>query len=130
MINSTILPTGNYNTCTLAVKEYLCLYLFTGFGDLEFSMYAYVSALASVVCQSFYLTYIQKSGVEEGLSTVTVLFTNSVNCVPLLLIYTLFNKELFSALAFDGLNITGFQVCFLCCTCRKATSGLSCLKGE
>lgn len=80
-----------------------------GFGDLEFSIYAYISALASVVCQSFYLTYIQKSGVEEGLSTVTVLFTNSVNCVPLLFIYTLCNKELFSALAFDGLNIAGFQ---------------------
>ena len=94
-------------------------------------MYAYVSALASVVCQSFYLTYIQKSGVEEGLSTVTVLFTNSVNCIPLLLIFTLCNKELFSALAFDGLNITGFQVRFLCCTCtcRKVTSGLNWSKG-
>ena len=75
-------------------------------------MYAYISALASVVCQSFYLTYIQKSGVEEGLSTLTVLFTNSVNCVPLLLLYTLCNKELFSALAFEGLTVAGFQVCF------------------
>ena len=92
------------------------LSLTTGFGDLEFSIYAYISALASVVCQSFYLTYIQKSGVEEGLSTVTVLFTNSVNCVPVLLIYTLCNKELFSALAFDGWSTTGFQVCFLYCT--------------
>ena len=129
MINSKILSNQYYNTCTQVDKEDLCLYLFTGFGDLEFSVYAYISALASVVCQSFYLTYIQKSGVEEGLSTVTVLFTNSVNCVPLLFIYTLCNKELFSALAFDGLNVAGFQVCFSCCTCRKVTSGLSCLKG-
>ena len=98
---------------------FLHVYLFTGFGDLEFSIYAYISALASVVCQSFYLTYIQKSGVEEGLSTVTVLFTNSVNCVPLLFIYTLCNNELFSAFAFDGLNIAGFQVCLLCCHIEK-----------
>lgn len=90
--------------------------MFTGFGDLEFSVYAYISALASVVCQSFYLTYIQKTGVEEGLSTVTVLFTNSVNCIPLLLIYTLCNKELLSALRFDGLNMAGFQVCSLYCS--------------
>ncbi|KAL9958289.1 hypothetical protein ACROYT_G035288 [Oculina patagonica] len=84
-----------------------------GFGDLEFSMYAYVSALLSVVCQSFYLTYIQKTRVEEGLSTITVLYTNSINCVPLLLIFTLCNKELLAALTFDGLHISDFQAAFV-----------------
>lgn len=55
-----------------------------GFGDLEFSALAYIYALLSVVCQSFYLTYIQKTGVEKGFCTLTVLHTNSVNCIPLL----------------------------------------------
>jgi len=80
-----------------------------GFGDLEFSASAYASALLSVVCQSFYLTYIQKTGVEKGLSTLTVLHTNSVNSVPLLLLYTLLNKELLAALRFDGYDTVDFK---------------------
>ena len=93
------------------------LNLFTGFGDLEFSLYAYIFALLSVISQSFYLTYIQKTGMEKGLSTVTVLYTNSVNCIPILLVFTLCNKELLAALRFDGYNITGFQVCHLYQAC-------------
>lgn len=80
-----------------------------GFGDLEFSAFAYASALLSVICQSFYLTYIQKTGAEKGLSALTVLHTNSVNCIPLLLIYTLCNKELLAALRFDGYYFIEFQ---------------------
>lgn len=83
----------------------------SGFGDLEFSAFAYVSALLSVICQSFYLTYIQKTGSEKGLSALTVLHTNSINCIPLLLIYTLCNKELQAALKFDGYYVVEFQVC-------------------
>lgn len=80
-----------------------------GFGDLEFSAFAYASALLSVICQSFYLTYIQKTGAEKGLSTLTVLHTNNVNCIPFLLIYTLCNKELLAALRFDGYYVIEFQ---------------------
>lgn len=83
----------------------------SGFGDLEFSAFAYASALLSVICQSFYLTYIQKTGSEKGLSALTVLHTNSINCIPLLLIYTLCNKELQAALKFDGYYVVEFQVC-------------------
>ena len=83
----------------------------SGFGDLEFSAFAYASALLSVICQSFYLTYIQKTGSEKGLSALTVLHTNSINCIPLLLIYTLCNRELQAALKFDGYYIVEFQVC-------------------
>lgn len=84
-----------------------------GFGDLEFSAFAYVSALLSVICQSFYLTYIQKTGSEKGLSALTVLHTNSINCIPLLLIYTLCNKELQAALKFDGYYVVEFQAALL-----------------
>lgn len=84
-----------------------------GFGDLEFSVSAYCFALLSVVCQSFYLTYIQKTGVEKGLSTLTVLHTNSVNCVPVLFLYTILNKELLAALRFDGYNNAAFKASLL-----------------
>lgn len=92
---------------------FFCFLFFfpSGFGDLEFSAFAYASALLSVICQSFYLTYIQKTGSEKGLSALTVLHTNSINCIPLLLIYTLCNRELQAALKFDGYYIVEFQVC-------------------
>ena len=91
-----------------------------GFGDLHSSASAYISALLSVVCQSFYLTYIQKTGVEKGFSTLTVLHTNSVNCIPLLFVYTLLNKELLAACRFDGYNIVAIQVtCLLLIMCSK-----------
>lgn len=83
-----------------------------GFGDLEFSPSAYVFALLSVVCQSFYLTYIQKTGIEKGLSTLTVLHTNCINCIPLLLLYTVLNKELMTALRFDGYTVS-FQAALM-----------------
>lgn len=87
--------------------------IIAGFGDLEFSAPAYISALLSVVSQSFYLTYIQKTGVEKGFSTLTVLHTNSVNCVPLLLVYTLLNEELLAALKFDGFDTVAFQAALM-----------------
>lgn len=90
---------------------FLFVFFPSGFGDLEFSAFAYASALLSVICQSFYLTYIQKTGSEKGLSALTVLHTNSINCIPLLLIYTLCNKELQAALKFDGYYVVEFQVC-------------------
>ena len=90
---------------------FLFVFFPSGFGDLEFSAFAYASALLSVICQSFYLTYIQKTGSEKGLSALTVLHTNSINCIPLLLIYTLCNRELQAALKFDGYYIVEFQVC-------------------
>ena len=98
--------------------NYCCfciLTFFSGIGDLEFSASAYSFALLSVVCQSFYLTYIQKTGVEKGLSTLTVLHTNCINCIPLLLIYTVCSKELLSALRFGRYIDPSFQVCWKCC---------------
>ena len=88
------------------------LFLLLGFGDLEFSALSYIYALASVVCQSFYLTYIQKTGVEKGFCTLTVLHTNCVNCIPVLFLYTIFNNELLAAFRFDGYDTLAFQVSF------------------
>lgn len=87
--------------------------IIAGIGDLEFSASAYIFALLSVVCQSFYLTYIQKTGVEKGLSTLTVLHTNCINCIPLLLIYTVCSKELLSAFRFGGYIDPSFQIALM-----------------
>ena len=97
------------------IVVFVILTFISGIGDLEFSVSAYIFALLSVVCQSFYLTYIQKTGVEKGLSTLTVLHTNCINCIPLLLIYTVCSKELLSAFRFGGYIDPSFQVCWKCC---------------
>lgn len=89
-----------------------CLFVFLllGVGDLQFSLDAYVCALASVLSQAIYLTYVQKTGVEEGISALGVLHLNSVNCIPILLIYVLTTKEISVSLHYTGYVNSGFEV--------------------
>ena len=82
-------------TCSIILVVIGCI--IAGLGDLSFHIGGYLSAILSVFSQSFYLLYVQKTGAENGLSTLDVLHLNSVNCIPLLTIYTLCNNQLVSS---------------------------------
>ena len=81
-------------------------------GDLEFTSHArgYICALVSVICQAFYLTYIQKTGVEDGLTTLEVLQLNNMNCIPILSLYTFYSQETVAALNYQGYTDVSFMV--------------------
>ncbi|KAK3754619.1 hypothetical protein QZH41_020545, partial [Actinostola sp. cb2023] len=81
-----------------------------GLGDLQFSLDAYVCALASVVSQAIYLTYVQKSGVDEGLSALAVLHLNSINCIPILFVYVAMSREIMMSLHYTGYKSSGFEM--------------------
>ncbi|XP_031556699.1 UDP-galactose/UDP-glucose transporter 7-like [Actinia tenebrosa] len=81
-----------------------------GVGDLKFSTDAYICALASVFCQAFYLTFIQKTNVEEGLSTIAVLHLNSINCIPIMFVYVIMTREIQQTTSFAGYKSAGFEI--------------------
>lgn len=63
-------------------------------------MFGYLDALSSVIAQATYLTYVQKTGLEKGVSALSVLHLNSINCIPLMFSYSLMNGSLAEALHF------------------------------
>ena len=82
-----------------AVRLILCIH-FAGLGDLKFHLVGYLDALSSVIAQATYLTYVQKTGLEKGVSALSVLHLNSINCIPLMFSYSLMNGSLVKALHF------------------------------
>jgi len=72
--------------------------LIMGFGDLMFNAEAYFYGLGSVISQALYLTYVEKSGCDKDLDTMTVLYANSINCIPILLAMSLINGDLMACL--------------------------------
>lgn len=84
----------------------------TGFGDLQFRFYGYLEAILSVLAQSVYLTYVQKSGIEKSGSALSVLHLNSINCILPLFAYTMWNGNLMNAFSFKGFHYTNFRISF------------------
>ena len=74
---------------------------------MRFSYIGYAEAIMSVIAQSVYLSYVQKTGVG---STLSVLHLNSVNCIPVMLIYTLGRGRLIQSLSFPGFTQPSFVV--------------------
>uniref|UniRef100_A0A1D1Z5E7 Putative UDP-sugar transporter DDB_G0278631 n=1 Tax=Anthurium amnicola TaxID=1678845 RepID=A0A1D1Z5E7_9ARAE len=54
-------------------------------GDFSFDFFGYSMALTSVFFQTMYLVLVEKSGVEDGLSSVELMFYNSILSLPFLL---------------------------------------------
>ncbi|KAI3883033.1 hypothetical protein MKX03_003458 [Papaver bracteatum] len=87
--------------------------LFTAFGviiaalgDFSFDLFGYTMALTSVFFQTMYLVLVEKSGAEDGLSSVELMFYNGFLSLPFLLfliiatgefpnsVYLLFDKAI------------------------------------
>ncbi|KAK9273350.1 hypothetical protein L1049_018159 [Liquidambar formosana] len=54
-------------------------------GDFSFDLFGYSMALTSVFFQTMYLVLVEKSGAEDGLSSVEIMFYNSFLSLPFLL---------------------------------------------
>lgn len=73
-------------------------------GDLDFDIKSYTFGVCSVLSQSLYLLTLQRMGAEQQLGayntasakTLTILYVNSVNCLPIVLIVTYMSGELHS----------------------------------
>ncbi|KAK9207747.1 hypothetical protein WN944_000093 [Citrus x changshan-huyou] len=53
-------------------------------GDFSFDLFGYSMALTSVFFQTMYLVLVEKSGAEDGLSSVEIMFYNSFLSLPFL----------------------------------------------
>lgn len=62
-------------------------------GDFSFDFFGYCLALTSVFFQTMYLVLVEKSGAEDGLSSVEIMFYNSFLSLPVLLFLILATKE-------------------------------------
>lgn len=70
---------------TLAVVLTAIGCVIAGIGDFSFDLFGYSMALTSVFFQTMYLILVEKSGAEDGLSSVELMFYNSVLSLPFLL---------------------------------------------
>ncbi|ONK69659.1 uncharacterized protein A4U43_C05F25380 [Asparagus officinalis] len=62
-------------------------------GDFSFDLFGYSMALTSVFFQTMYLVLVEKSGAEDGLSSVELMFYNSLLSLPFLFFVIIANGE-------------------------------------
>ncbi|XWS72803.1 hypothetical protein CRYUN_Cryun02cG0072000 [Craigia yunnanensis] len=62
-------------------------------GDFSFDLFGYSMALTSVFFQTMYLVLVEKSGAEDGLSSVEIMFYNSFLSLPFLLFLIIVTGE-------------------------------------
>ncbi|KAH9618389.1 hypothetical protein KSS87_015089 [Heliosperma pusillum] len=62
-------------------------------GDFSFDLFGYSMALISVFFQTMYLVLVEKSGAEDGLSSVEIMFYNSFLSLPFLLFLIIATRE-------------------------------------
>ncbi|KNA14500.1 hypothetical protein SOVF_107040 [Spinacia oleracea] len=67
--------------------------LIAALGDFSFDLFGYSLALISVFFQTMYLVLVEKSGAEDGLSSVEIMFYNSFLSIPVLLFLIVATKE-------------------------------------
>ncbi|GLT47973.1 hypothetical protein SLA2020_216200 [Shorea laevis] len=67
--------------------------LIAALGDFSFDLFGYSMALTSVFFQTMYLVLVEKSGAEDGLSSVEIMFYNSFLSLPFLLFLIIVTGE-------------------------------------
>ncbi|XP_021276365.1 UDP-galactose/UDP-glucose transporter 7 [Herrania umbratica] len=84
-------------------------------GDFSFDLFGYSMALTSVFFQTMYLVLVEKSGAEDGLSSVEIMFYNSFLSLPFLLFLIIATGEFPNSLSllFAKSNSFSFLVILL-----------------
>lgn len=80
-------------------------------GDFSFDRFGYSMALSSVFFQTMYLVMVEKSGAEDGLSSMEIMFYNSFLSLPFLLFLIIATREFPNSLSL--LFIKSSSVTFL-----------------
>ncbi|XP_027354330.1 UDP-galactose/UDP-glucose transporter 7 [Abrus precatorius] len=70
---------------TLSVLLTAAGVLIAALGDFSFDLFGYSMAFVSVFFQTMYLVLVEKSGAEDGLSSVEIMFYNSFLSLPFLM---------------------------------------------
>ncbi|CAI5532358.1 unnamed protein product [Closterium sp. Naga37s-1] len=79
-------------TLSVSLTTFGCL--IAALGDFSLDPYAYALALTSVLCQTFYLLLVERSGAEQGISSFELMFYNSLLSLPFLGAILLCTNEL------------------------------------
>lgn len=95
-------------------------------GDLDFDFKSYMFGAASVLSQSLYLLTLQKMGSENQLDSynpnakaanaMTILYVNSVNCLPVTAIVVVLSGELHSMQTYAKWHEPGFIIALVLTT--------------
>ncbi|XP_052209393.1 UDP-galactose/UDP-glucose transporter 7 [Diospyros lotus] len=84
---------------TLSVLLTAAGVLIAALGDFAFDLVGYGMALTSVFFQTMYLVLVEKSGADDGLSSIEIMFYNSFLSVPFLLFLIIATGEFPNSLA-------------------------------
>ncbi|XP_078157770.1 UDP-N-acetylglucosamine (UAA) transporter family isoform X2 [Carex rostrata] len=82
--------------------------LIAALGDFSFDLIGYIMALTSVFFQTMYLVLVEKSGAEDGLSSIELMYYNSLLSLPFLLFIIIATGEFptsFSVLSDKAISI-------------------------
>ncbi|XP_039055083.1 LOW QUALITY PROTEIN: UDP-galactose/UDP-glucose transporter 7-like [Hibiscus syriacus] len=82
-------------------------------GDFSFDLPGYTMALTSVFFQTMYLVLVEKSGAEEGLSSIEIMFYNSFLSLPFLLFLIIATGEFPNSLALLLAKSNSFSFLFI-----------------
>ncbi|KAL4320057.1 hypothetical protein GQ457_18G003330 [Hibiscus cannabinus] len=82
-------------------------------GDFSFDLPGYTMALISVFFQTMYLVLVEKSGAEEGLSSIEIMFYNSFLSLPFLLFLIIATGEFPNSLALLLAKSNSFSFLFI-----------------
>lgn len=100
---------------TLSVLLIAAGVIIAALGDFSFDLFGYSMALTSVFFQTMYLVLVEKSGAEDGLSSVEIMFYNSFLSLPFLLLLIISTGEFPNSLSllFAKINSLSFLVILL-----------------
>eukprot|EP01119_Soliformovum_irregulare_P002599 TRINITY_DN12848_c0_g1_i1.p1 TRINITY_DN12848_c0_g1~~TRINITY_DN12848_c0_g1_i1.p1 ORF type:complete len:318 (+),score=65.01 TRINITY_DN12848_c0_g1_i1:50-1003(+) len=87
--------------------------LIAGSGDITFDLLGYILATGSCIAQTAYLIYVAKTGIESGMSSVELLFYNSLLAIPFVFGAGLLFGEYPKVLVYPDLFDLSFQGCLL-----------------
>lgn len=87
------------------------IFIFSGYGDLQFSLAAYTCGGLSNLTQSLYLLLVQRY-IAKDITTVETLQLNSFNTLPFLLLYSIINNEIVEAVHYERLGNPVFLFVF------------------
>ncbi|KAL3498251.1 hypothetical protein ACH5RR_040983 [Cinchona calisaya] len=82
-------------------------------GDFSFDLFGYSMALTSVFFQTMYLVLVERSGAEDGLSSIEILLYNSLLSLPFLLFLIIATGEFPSSLSLIFAKSTSLLVLVL-----------------
>ncbi|KAK4792171.1 hypothetical protein SAY86_022606 [Trapa natans] len=87
--------------------------LIAALGDFSFDLYGYSMAFTSVFFQTMYLVLVEKSGAEDGLSSIEIMFYNSILSLPFLLFVIILTGEFPDSLVLLIAKINSFSFLML-----------------